>query len=788
MQAIVQERKHETMAPHSSPPRPPESPIASKWRSIPLRPEEGWMTFIFLGFVLYSAVWSIQAVNWVNGLDILTWTTAAGLALGFAASKQHRISSLLMHALMMAAGIFFAFWETALAYHATVGALWSHFILWLQKALTPNTDTNDDVMFLLFLAVLSFILAYVSIWLVVRTRRPWLVTLATAVVLLINLSYDPESNLTYLTIFLLAGLLLLVRFNLSESYRQWKRRSLRFTADLGWDFMVAGLIFSVGILIFGWLLPEAGPNTAVANVWNSVSNPWVSAQQLWARLFQVRGGPGTGAYFSNQLQLTGNVDLPNVVIMTYTTQEPGQYLIAQTQDYFDGHIWSATGNSNRNFDARQSLPVNKVAYTTVSENIHMVNPPGGNPNQYIFAATDPASFSVPVGVTQDNNGFTSYYAREPLVGGENYTATSYVTTADEATLRQVPLPADAQGGSDFFFPQDLVARYTQLPNDLAANSPQYQELYNLALSWTAGQTTMYDMAQALENHLHAGYHYNQHNDNPPSNEDAVYWFLTQYKQGFCTFFASAMVIMARMLGMPARVASGYTGGTADESGHYIVKGTDAHTWAQIYFAKYGWINFEPSESFLPLARPIASVTPGATDTPGADNTPGVTPTKKPFDNNTDSSTPTTTPTQQNDLQIRLLLGAGGVLAVLILLLGATSLWWRRLFRGLSPVAQTFGRVTLLAGWAGVKPRRTQTPFEYMEELQQHLPMQTDSLQRLGELYVQERWGAPDEGSNVLEELRQLWMRLRGSLVRAVMGRPSLNPLDWLRMLSSRRRR
>jgi hypothetical protein len=587
---------------------------------------------------------------------------------------------------------------------------------------------------------------------------------------------------------LLAGLLLLVRFNLSESYRQWKRRSLRFTADLGWDFMVAGLVFSVGILMFGWLLPEAGPNSALADAWNVVSNPWVSAQQLWTRLFQVRGGPGSGAYFSNQLQLTGNVDLPNVVIMTYTTQDPGQYLLAVTQDYFDGHIWSATGNTTRNLNSKQTLPVTKAGYTTVNQEFHLVNPPGGNPNQYIFAAADPASYSVPIGITQDNNGLTSYYAREPLVNGENYTATSYVTTTDVETLQQVPLPVDAQGSSDYFFPQDLLSRYTQLPNDLEANSPQYQELYNLAQSWTGGQTTMYGMAQALENHLRSGYHYNQHNENPPSNEDAVYWFLTQSKQGFCTFFASAMVILARMLGMPARVASGYTGGTADTSGHFTVKGTDAHTWAQIYFAKYGWINFEPSEGFLSVPRPVAGVTPSATDTPGTDTTPGVTPTKKPLTDLGGNSTQNPTSAQQNDLQIRLLLGAGGVLAVLILLFGATSLWWRRLFRGFSPVAQTFGRVTLLAGWAGVRPRRTQTPFEYVEELQQHLPVQADSLQRLGELYVQERWGAPDEGSGVLEELRQLWMRLRGSLVRAVMRRPSWNPLDWLRVLNPRRRR
>lgn len=781
MQATMPARKPEAL-----PPQPEHPPLVPAWRKIGLRPEEGWATFIFLGFVLYSAVWSIQAVNWVNGLEILTWTTAVGLALGFISSKQSKLPRLLMHAIMMAVGIFFAFWETANASNLSIGGLWDHLITWVEKALTPNTNTDDDVMFLLFLAVLSFILAYVSVWLVVRTRRPWLVTLAVAIVLLINLSYTPDADLIYLTIFLLAGLLLLVRFNLSEAYRQWRRRALRYTADLGWDFMVAGMLFSVGILVFGWLLPSGGSNPAVADFWTSASNPWVSAQQLWAKLFQVRGGPGSGAYFSDTLQLTGSVNLPNVVILTYTTTEPGQYLIAVTQDYFDGHTWTSTGNTIRNFDAQESIPVDKALSTTVVQRVHLVNPPGGNPHQFIFAAADPVSYSMPVGTTQDGSGFTSYYAREPLVGGLNYSASSAVTTADEATLRQVPLPQDA-AGTGYFYPPDLLERYTQVPGDLV-NDPQVKALRD---AWTQGQTTMYDIAMALEEHLRASgaYHYNQHNQNPPGNEDAVAWFLTQTKTGFCTYFASAMVMLARMLGIPARVASGYTNGATDGSGHWVVKGTDAHTWAQIYFPKYGWINFEPSATFNAVQRPTASETSTSTATPNPESTPGIQPTKPLKETGPDSGGGlNTSQAQQNDLRKRLLLGASGTLALLILVFGATSLWWRRLFRGLSPVAQTFGRVTLLAGWAGMRPKSTQTPFEYIDELQQRLPVQTDSLHRLGELYVQERWGAPAEGSGVLEELRQLWGRLRGTLVRAVLRRPSLNPLVWPRLLMARRHR
>jgi transglutaminase-like putative cysteine protease len=754
-------------------------------RKIALRPEEGWTTFFLLALVLYSAVWSIQVVGWVAGLGVLTWTTGAGLVLGLISAKQQRVPRLGIHALMMALGILFAFWGTAnAAFGNNVGALWTHFIAWLQKATTPNTDTNDDVMFLLFLAVLSFILAYVSIWLVVRTRRPWLVALATAIVLLINLSYSPDGNVIYLIIFLLATLLLLVRFNLVEAYRQWRRRSLRHTPDLGWDFMMAGMLFSVGILILSWLLPTAGTNDAIANAWNNASNPWVAAQQFWSNLFQVSGGGGSSAYFSNSLQLTGNVDLPNKVILTYTSQQPDQYLVAVTQDFFDGHGWAQTTSRKGQVDANTKMTPESQVNHQVQQTVRLVNPPGGIP--YLFAADQPASFNLPIAVTRDPNGnYTSWYARQPLVKGEQYTATSYVSSASEDDLRQVPFPALSDGTNPlYFYPPSLLSRYLQVPNDLKND----QEVQQMLHDWTDTSTTMYDKALALENQLRSRYTYSQHNDNPPSNEDAVAWFLKTEKKGFCTFFASAMVMLARMLGMPARVASGYTNGSFDQDTKlWTVKGTDAHTWAQIYFAGYGWINFEPSAGFSTFIRPVGSQTPSTSETPDTGTTPQPhkTPIAPPETQPTGPNS--TSPGQQNETTVRLLLGAGSLLALLLLVLGATSFWWRRLFRGLSPVAQTFGRVTLLASWAGFQPKRTQTPFEYIEELQQRLPAQAEPLQRLGELYVRERWSPPTEGTGLRDELLRLWMSLRGGLVRAVVRRPPLNPLTWARRLGQRRR-
>lgn len=310
-----------------------------------------------------------------------------------------------------------------------------------------------------------------------------------------------------------------------------------------------------------------------------------------------------------RLQLIGNNDFPTFTVLTYTTQASGQYLLAITQDYFDGHAWTSRQQTTKTFEAGQSLDDTSADLKTVEQTVHLVHPSAGSPNQYLFAAAQPVSFSLPGTATQDAGGYTSWSVRGQLTTGQQYTARSALSTADAETLRQVPLPGAAQESTNplYSYPPDVLKRYLQLPDDLQGEPGT--GVRNLAQEWTRGTTTMYDMALALEENLRTRYTYTQHTDNPPSAQDAVAWFLLSEKAGFCTFFASAMVIMARMLGIPARVASGYTAGTFDEhSQQYVVKGTDAHTWAQLYFAGYGWINFEPSPGFPLYPVPAASAT------------------------------------------------------------------------------------------------------------------------------------------------------------------------------------
>ena len=86
----------------------------------------------------------------------------------------------------------------------------------------------------------------------------------------------------------------------------------------------------------------------------------------------------------------------------------------------------------------------------------------------------------------------------------------------------------------------------------------------------------------------------------PDGADAVEDFLFTQQKGFCLHFASAMTVMLRSVGVPARLAVGYIpGDPGAEPGTYILRDKYYHAWTQVYFPGYGWIDFEPTPSGIP---------------------------------------------------------------------------------------------------------------------------------------------------------------------------------------------
>lgn len=754
-----------------------------------LMPEDGWLTVVLLMLAVYITIFSIQAVDppWAPGMGILTLTTGAGLLLGLVAVQQGRIPSVLVHSVFVALGIVIAFFQTA---DAVVGgnrqALLLHTWIWIQRAVLRGGQSSDNAVFLLCLGILTFLLAYISVWLVLRTRRPWLFVLANGVVLLINLNSQAADKYIFLLLFLLVTLLLLVRFTLAENMRQWRMRGLRFSPDLSWDFMQAGAIFAVTVLLLAYLLPSGTALAGLNALATSKDNPLNEVQSKFGQLFAGLNGTGKGGlggdfnFFGNSYTLQSKVNLPDTEVLHYQLSSPGsdgsQFLITQTYDTYDGTSqWSSTQGQEENANPGIALPSSSEY---VSQDSYIITfddtPPNGQIS--LFApGSEAAGFSVAsTYVVNTASGVTTRWtANRPLRSGESYTAVGYVSTAAVKQLQAVPWPAQAKG-NDKVYPPGVLQVY--LPEN---NGYISQQVRDTALAATKGTVTMYDAAVALEDYLRAGFTYTLETTDPPPGEDAVSWFLRN-KKGFCTFFASAMALMGRSLGMPTRVAIGFASGSFDAKRNvYVVKGTQAHMWTQVYFAQYGWINFEPtSGQFSKFTRP--EVAAGA-PTPATSGTPGATSTKtvpiNPRDRTPDELAGGGTAPQDSPV-VKVGLGLSGLVIIVLVAAAAFLLWWRLLYRGLSPAAMAFARLTRLGRWAGAPPLRAQTPNEFVERLGTVVPAQREALRQVGEIYSRERWGGrPSSATNA--ELPRLYERIQRSVTPVIARRLRRLPGRWM---------
>jgi transglutaminase-like putative cysteine protease len=158
-------------------------------------------------------------------------------------------------------------------------------------------------------------------------------------------------------------------------------------------------------------------------------------------------------------------------------------------------------------------------------------------------------------------------------------------------VAQEVLPTPEELRAERITPSATVARYTTYPQDLP------EQIGQLAQDWTAGATTPYDSVLAIQDRFTSPTGEFRYDDDiaPAKDQDAILRFLLDTQRGFCQQFASSMAIMLRTLGIPARVAVGFTPGSFNDAGDIRqVTTDDAHAWVEVLFPDYGWLTFDPT--------------------------------------------------------------------------------------------------------------------------------------------------------------------------------------------------
>lgn len=167
--------------------------------------------------------------------------------------------------------------------------------------------------------------------------------------------------------------------------------------------------------------------------------------------------------------------------------------------------------------------------------------------------------------------------------GDAYTFTALVPSGGDAAMEALLRQAAARGDAEY---QSVQTEYLSLPRGIE------QGVYDLARRIADSADTPYARARALEEYLQTQYQYALDVDYPPRDRDFVSYFLLESKEGYCSYFASAMAVMARMVGLPSRYIEGYMV-SASPNGR-VVSGNNAHAWVEIYFEGAGWIPFNPT--------------------------------------------------------------------------------------------------------------------------------------------------------------------------------------------------
>jgi transglutaminase-like putative cysteine protease len=154
-----------------------------------------------------------------------------------------------------------------------------------------------------------------------------------------------------------------------------------------------------------------------------------------------------------------------------------------------------------------------------------------------------------------------------------------------SNLPIIPAPQLRLASPDF--PNSITGPYLQVPR----LDPRIKQL---AEQITEGSANEYDKAAKIELYLRTHYRYTLDLTGPRSADPLAYFLFTR-RAGHCEYFAAAMTVMLRDLGIPARYVGGFLPGEYnDVGGDWIVRASDAHVWVEVFFPGYGWITFDPT--------------------------------------------------------------------------------------------------------------------------------------------------------------------------------------------------
>lgn len=738
-------------------------------------PREGWLALALLVVMLLSLGWSVQRTGWIDDTEFLVplalWAVSLGALLGLT-----RLSVVAVVPLGALVGTGFVLWAVGGEYFPAASQaerlvlLRGETIDWV-RSLLDRGFASQVVPYAVGFGVVMWVTGFMAGYAVYRHHRVIDAILLVGAALILNMSVAVV-DLFYLVLFMLAALLLWLRASLIGKEEAWQRRRVNENAEVPAAIMRSGVLFIAGSIALAWVLTTVAVAAPLTAVWNSLDGVWRDAREQLDAVFGGLSNPDSrisGATFGNGFAIDGSFVSSDTPVLTIASPR-NYYLRTATYDRYTGVGFVRSSAEERRVPAGDLLfpdstpeqPLVSDAFDLQTVSIVHLKSTGGA----IFTPGYPVQVSVP-SVVLETGGL-------PLFGGLDSASsvppgTGYVVTALVSGATKSDLNAAGQD-----YPAVIAETYLDLPPGVTTRTRDLA----IEIVQRADATTPFEMAEALADFLRTDDRFTYQTNAPTpqdSSADIVDFFLfdPQGRIGYCEYYATAMAVMARSLGLPSRVAVGYapgepqsTAGPDRQSSVYLIRDGNAHAWAEVYFPGYGWERFEATKTIAPINR-LTGDAPGPGASPGA--LPTFPPRLDPDDRGNVSELESFAPAPGGfgpsdagpDPESRggnLLLISGIAVAAIVVAAWRLRRTRRRL-RFLAPGERQWVRLALAADRAGVAQRPNETIYEYAAWLEEQIPRHSPSIRTIADGKVWQSYSGRSISGQALARIEAAWKRL-----------------------------
>ncbi|KAA3656578.1 MAG: transglutaminase domain-containing protein, partial [Chloroflexi bacterium] len=608
-------------------------------------PNDDWLAFLLVGSAVTCLILAVLEVGWVPEDGVIMPAAMLGLIWGVVLAKRPLrwqfawifitlygfvitiihlanlwppISNLILNDDFLLT----PFWRQNSALFYDRMASWF-------KAVFSGGSSRETIVFAVGLGLFAWFLAAYSGWSTFRQHKPLHGLTLMGMAMALN-GYFGNAQLYWVAIFVGLVAVLTAVLHYTRMEFEWRANGVDYSDEVRLELIVFATIIATVLLTFSATIPAINFKELVRRFQSQQAVQ--QTEDILGRAFAgVRqpqrstspGGVGGSGIMPRSYLLGNPPELSERVMMTTQVNlidENGGEIIAPpsilhgyhwrglSYDVYTGRGWALSQERQEPTPANQPLllpPISKQLQLSQSVNWEF--------DERVIR------YTLGLPLKFDHDVTVNWRGLEDLsrVQGEeiNYHVITQLTSAT---------PEDLQATSLQDVPPAIMARYTALPNTVP------QRVHNLANEVAGNLQNPYDQARAIEQFLRQ-YPYTLDVELPPKDMDVVEFFLFDLQAGYCDYYSSSMAVMARSLGLPARVAVGYLAQQPDEFGAQTIYQINGHSWTEIYFADYGWVEFEPTGSFPSPqdAQTFLSESTGEITTPENELPPPSIPEKSP---------------------------------------------------------------------------------------------------------------------------------------------------------------